>query len=636
MPVRFGPGPVFIYESIAAARRWQFYALRSLFVFGLLAALALVWYAMESSAGALAIQRLAALGLFFYIAIATVQLALVLLVAPAATAGAICVDRARGALTHMCVTDLTSSEIVLGKLAARLAPVFGLVAAAVPVLALAGLLGGIVLEAIAMLTAITIVLAIFACALALAFSVRATKVHDVLMAVYAIEAAWILGPVMWYVLEESSAVNSVPNWYTSINPFVLAWAPYAWPKSSSAEWLLEVLGVTLLFSCALILYAVLRLRADLSGRTGSRSERLSRWLGKARARLAARVPSPSLDINPVFWREWRRSRSSRLTRIVWSVYAALALGGTAWGISLVDRSDANADVFLAVFGGLQATIGLLLVSLSAPTAMAEERACGTLEVLLTTPLETSRIVLAKWWGAYRTVLALVVLPAVGAAVIAAVAPGTYPLRSPNGQKLTPLTWIDQAAFVCIPIAMFLAQGAMVTTVGLALGTWIKRVGRAVAVSVATYGFFAFGLLLDLELEIIPSVLGWLGLYDPAYQNSEEFVSAVSTTFCPFGGQAISFLSLEILQPEDRYAFYIAQIIVLLATLGFSLFMMSLTLVTFDRAMGRMPERPRRAPRPPVAAPVGRSPHQRRQRRAAALETAADRFTSAAAAGPTHP
>ena len=43
-----------------------------------------------------------------------------MLAAPAATAGAICVDRARGTLTHMLATDLSDPEIVLGKLAARL------------------------------------------------------------------------------------------------------------------------------------------------------------------------------------------------------------------------------------------------------------------------------------------------------------------------------------------------------------------------------------------------------------------------------------------------------------------------------------------------------------------------------------
>ena len=35
----FGPGPVLVYEWITASRRWQGYALRSLFVLGLLVAL---------------------------------------------------------------------------------------------------------------------------------------------------------------------------------------------------------------------------------------------------------------------------------------------------------------------------------------------------------------------------------------------------------------------------------------------------------------------------------------------------------------------------------------------------------------------------------------------------------------------
>ena len=51
------------------------------------------------------------------------ELALILLAAPAATAGAVCLDKARGTLDHMLVTDLSNAEIVLGKLAARLVPV---------------------------------------------------------------------------------------------------------------------------------------------------------------------------------------------------------------------------------------------------------------------------------------------------------------------------------------------------------------------------------------------------------------------------------------------------------------------------------------------------------------------------------
>ncbi len=104
MPIRWGPGPVFIHESIVASRRWQPYALRSLLVLVILAALALVFLTMSSRVGPSSvvdpIRTLAALGESFDYAIATAQLVFVLLVAPAATAGAICVDRARNAHSH--------------------------------------------------------------------------------------------------------------------------------------------------------------------------------------------------------------------------------------------------------------------------------------------------------------------------------------------------------------------------------------------------------------------------------------------------------------------------------------------------------------------------------------------------------
>jgi ABC-type transport system involved in multi-copper enzyme maturation permease subunit len=210
MPLRWGPGPVFVHESIAVTRRWQLYALRSGFVLSLLGALALVWVGVCAESGkpvgSISIKQLAEGGEYFFYAISTTQLMVVLLVAPAATAGAICLDRARGNLTHMLVTELADAEIVLGKLAARLLPVVALVAATIPVLALSGLLGGIIFEAIVSLTLITLVLAIFGCALALAISVRATKTHEVLMAVYGVESLWVLSPLVWEILSSTRVV----------------------------------------------------------------------------------------------------------------------------------------------------------------------------------------------------------------------------------------------------------------------------------------------------------------------------------------------------------------------------------------------------------------------------------------------
>jgi hypothetical protein len=139
------PSPVFVYEWITSTRRWQVYALRSLFVLGLLVATMLIGLSREAveSGGPARLRALAEVGERLFVAVVGTQLTLVLLAAPAATAGAICLDRSRGTLTHLLVTDLSDREIVLGKLAARLVPVLVMIAATLPVMALLTLLGGV-------------------------------------------------------------------------------------------------------------------------------------------------------------------------------------------------------------------------------------------------------------------------------------------------------------------------------------------------------------------------------------------------------------------------------------------------------------------------------------------------------------
>jgi ABC-type transport system involved in multi-copper enzyme maturation permease subunit len=609
MPLRFGPGPVFVHESIAAARRWQLYTLRSLFVMALLAGLALAWLPVQMQGGKpsgnLPIQQLASLGQSFYIAIATMQLVLVLIIAPAATAATICLDRARGTLAHMLVTDLSDSEIVLGKLAARLAPVLGLVAATVPVLALAGLLGGVIIEAIVALTLITLVLAILGCTLALAISVRASKTHEVLMAVYGIETVWVLGPLIWQILPFSGVARAMPAWLWMSNPFVLAWAPYWWPNNVSVWRLAAVLGGALALSAALALYVVLRLRAEVTNRSDSRLSRLSSWLCRAHSRLSGWRPGPSLDHDPVLWREWRRGRPSRLARVVWGVYIAASLAGTGWGLYTFSQNYRAGSEPLEFVGGLQATFGLLLVCLTAPTVLAEERVRGSLDVLMTTPLSTEQIVLAKWWGAFRIVPALALLPAIGAIFIAAGEPDLA-----RGARLghTPEAWstLDRLANAGLPVATLLVQGAAVTSIGVALATWFRRLGRAVAVSVTGYAFYAFGWVLCIEL--VPEILCDIGLVSPNNSDALEFLCLIIATACPFGGQLPSMLSGAFLPPsESRAAFYIGQVIVILVILVFALVVLALTLATFDRCVGRAPERPRRSPQPPRRATGARQP-----------------------------
>jgi hypothetical protein len=170
-----------------------------------------------------------------------------------------------------------------------------------------------------------------------------------------------------------------------------------------------------------------------------------------------------------------------------------------------------------------------------------------------------------------------------------------------------LSVIDRLAVVALPMALLLAQGAVVTSVGLALATWIRRVGRAVAISVASYAAVAFGWIILLESGAVSGLLAAVGLLDPRSQDAGSFVYLLLVSLCPLGPQLIPFNTIGE-TAERRGADYLMLVLALLATLGFALIVLALALTTFDRCVGRLPDRPRRVPRPPRRAATAPAPH----------------------------
>jgi len=84
---RWGPGPVFAYESLLNARRWQVYAGRSLFVVVILVGMTIVWVTRDHLASPAAARpstynQMAKIGEWFYYAMAGIQISLVMLAAP--------------------------------------------------------------------------------------------------------------------------------------------------------------------------------------------------------------------------------------------------------------------------------------------------------------------------------------------------------------------------------------------------------------------------------------------------------------------------------------------------------------------------------------------------------------------------
>src|SRR5260370_16959257 len=81
---RPGLGPVFAYEWLAASRRWQAYALRSLLVLLLLLGLSAVWLGGHDGPRDLTLREQAAIGRGFYVVLNLIMLGLVRLAAPPA------------------------------------------------------------------------------------------------------------------------------------------------------------------------------------------------------------------------------------------------------------------------------------------------------------------------------------------------------------------------------------------------------------------------------------------------------------------------------------------------------------------------------------------------------------------------
>ncbi len=465
--------PVLAYECVLVARRWQTYAARTVFLAALLVSLGIAWALRSPGIGGhLGRNTLAAIGEAFFLALSGTQLVLVLLAAPAYLAGSVCLDKARGSLAHVLVTDLSAAEIILGKLGARGLPVLGLLLAGVPVVALATLLGGIEPEAVIASFSVSVAVALVSCAMALCLSVWGDRPHEVLLATYLAEGIWLLALPVWHWLGMAWSVGPPPAWLEISNPFALAFAAYAGPTRASLEEYATFFGICAALSAVFTLCAALTLRRAVQRGGG---HRVPRW--RWPRLLSFGLATPALDFNPVLWREWRRRLPSLWLRAVWAVYAVLSVGASLIALAAGSRRGGETAAFVNAF---QFSVGLLLVAVTAVASLFEERVNGSLDVLLVTPLPTASIVRGKWWASYRLVAQVSLLPALLAYGVAV-------------QQAQP----GSGMLLGLLVALMLAYGALVNSLGLALATWVPRFGVAFGAVVAVYVLLAAGPVLLL-------------------------------------------------------------------------------------------------------------------------------------------
>jgi ABC-type transport system involved in multi-copper enzyme maturation permease subunit len=538
---------VFAAECLTAARRWQFYAGRSLLIASVLAGLVIVRLTRFRDRSFTTIEEYAAVGAALVNAIMAVELVLAIVVVPAAAAGVVCQDKMRGGLTLMMVTDLSDAEIVLGKLASRLVTILGIVCCGLPVLAIMTSLGGVDPLGIVASSAVIVAVAVLGVSLALTFSVWATKPHEALMATYAVYAIWLLALLAW---QETARGAGTPDLLYVTNPFWLLfgahWSRGSVPFLECGAFLIGALAV----SALLALVSTWRIRAVAIRQAGRpahfspsrRRLRISGFLGWSDA-------TTLLEQDPILWRELHRLQPAGWGRALWKLYAALSAIFT----------------LLAIFGnnhiapgvaGFTVSIGLLMVSVTSSTVLAEERAHGSLDVLMTTPLSTRAIAIGKWRGAYRIIPWLAILP------------GALSLAT---------AWMRDLGLMAIPWAaltasLVLAYGAVSTSVSLFTAAWQPKLGRAVGFSVAA----------NLSATVI-----WPTIMLMTTRTGPDDVAFLWVS--PFFGMYLP-LSWTTWRNPGSYSGLAFAVLVWVGLTGVAAYViLRATVMSFDRLLGRMPE-----------------------------------------------
>jgi ABC-type transport system involved in multi-copper enzyme maturation permease subunit len=412
------PGPIFNVELLTSARRPRYLVVRTIYAAALLAAL---WINYESyNPGRygyeMSVQDMARRAAAFFAIFSFIQLIAILLAGPAMIAGTIATERERRTIEYLFASQLSNAEIVLGKLAARLLHLLYLVAAGLPVLAMAMLMGGIEPAVLARVFVYCLMITVTIGAMSIAVSVSSPRGKDAMMRIYIILVALLLLPLLAWPFFGPQTV-----WVTEIiestHPFIVLYNIQRGAMVgrnalgvSTGGWsyLMPSLVAQSIFSLIAIAWAtrsVRRVHLKESGKSAKRRNfRLQLW-------------RPKLGSSPMLWKELFIERVSvrlgvvaavaQVLIVIAVIVGTLLLVGGIWWMSYVDqgywrhRRDWRIREFLQ--GSMFMTIplrgiALLLVAVRAASSMTSEKERDSWLSLLATPLTASEIVWGKLWG----------------------------------------------------------------------------------------------------------------------------------------------------------------------------------------------------------------------------------------------
>ena len=395
---------------------------------GLLILLTLGMLLVTVSSGSMSLRVLASSGATIFNWVSTLQILLVCLLTPIFMAGAIAHESNPRTWNILLTTPLSSLQVVLGNLLGRWFFILVLLLSSLPLFMLLRFFGGVPGESIFGAFAIAAGSSLVVAAVAVTLSVSRVGGKRTVFAFY---FGIILLLFLTYALDRSLRTpvpgDLAATWttvMTPLNPFLalevlLSSKTYLPHDTVDASWLARLwLGrpvatfvwITLISSTLLMFFSTLSVR--ILARNGNSESLLRRLVGLSPSGVLEREPRP-VGRNAIAWRESHRGDggwSGRLARWGFVGITMLALIALLWThqtqtMQLHGLRDALIVLLLA-----EVCLVILISANMSATAVSKEREDGSLDIMLTTPIQPGPYLTGKHRGLIRYLLPMMLVP----------------------------------------------------------------------------------------------------------------------------------------------------------------------------------------------------------------------------------
>ncbi|MBT8485948.1 MAG: ABC transporter permease subunit [Phycisphaerales bacterium] len=496
--------------------------------------------------GNLSLRELAGAGALMFQIVSYLQVTLICLLTPVFMAGAIAQEANPRTWDILLTTPLNNLQLVLGNLFGRLFFVVALLFSSLPLFVMTQYFGGVPGESIFASYAIAGTSALLVAAIAVTLSVTRTAGRRAVFLFYISVVVYLsityAGDLQLRKPIGVGATEEFTTILTPLNPFLalkvlldsnryivhdftgepVTWLTRLWLGRPIATfcWL------CVFASMFLVLFSTIRVRV-IGAKTGV-VPWYRRIMGLGAKGATERTPR-SVARNPIAWRE-SVARGKTPVAIIgrWGFVAiGLAIGLTL--LLLYHQGSLNHATMrlsvAAVLGAEIVIIALAALNMSA-TAVSREREDGTLDIILTTPIQPGPYIRGKHRGLFQYLIPMMTVPVITMAMIA-IYVLTNGLGREGGTTMTNVPLFGTASSVdTLPVV--LPEGALVLPLVLApfiafcvmVGLqWSIRSKGTISSVIAAVG-------------IVLAVVGVLSLCGMPAGRNLSHLGAVMSTFSP--------------------------------------------------------------------------------------------------------